>query len=191
VVRSRNGFVRFACLPSRELAFERLRATKEFLFSPQECGLAFETGKVCMGSFFGTMRELFGRPHDIHDDWKQSISYYLDVDVDPGRRGHSGPSPVQLLLRVADWKGDLELQLRMQRRGGPDSHDVLEDGSDVLPADLRVHVLTFFLGYVEGLASGAPLGDFEREYAYGELKGLRYGVRGGVPFDEARRPASS
>jgi hypothetical protein len=99
---------------------------------------------------------------------------------------------VQLLLRVADWKGGLELELRMQLRGGPDTFDVLEDGSDVLPANLRVEVLGFFLGYVEGLASsGVPLGDFEREYAYDGLKGLRYGVRGGVPFDEARRSASS
>jgi hypothetical protein len=192
VVVSRDGFVKFTCLPSREHAFERLGATKAFLLSSRECGLAFEAGKVCMGTFFGAMRKLFGRPHDIHDDWKQSISYYLDVDVDPGKRGHAGLSPVQLLLRVADWKGDLELQLRMPRRGGPDSRDLLEDGSDLLPAELRVHVLGFLLGYVEGLASsGVPLGDFEREYVYGEQKGLRYGVRGGVPFDEARKSASS
>ena len=58
----------------------------------------------------------------------------------------------------------------------------------MLPADLRVAVLTFFLGYVEGFAATAPLSDFEREYAYGEVQGRRYGVRGGVPFDEAREP---
>ncbi len=56
----------------------------------------------------------------------------------------------------------------------------------MLPADLRVQVLSFFLGYVEGVASRTPLPDFEREYAYGEVQGLRYGVNDGVPFDEAQ-----
>lgn len=131
------------------------------------------------------MHALFGRPHDIHDDWKQSISYYLDVHVNPAARGRSDLRPVTLLLRASDWKGSLDLQLRMARRGDRSSRDVLEDGDDVLPAELRVAVLSFFIGYVEGFASRAPLPDFERTYAYGEVEGLKYGVRAGAPFDEA------
>lgn len=185
-IHTQDGFARFTCLASRARALQRLRATKEFLFSSEECLLAFDTARVSNGRFFGAMLELFGRPHDVHDDWKQSISYYLDVKADPARRGRPDLKPVRLLLRVADWKGSLELQLRGPWRRGQDSRQGLEDVNDVLPADLRVQVLSFFLGYVEGVASRTPLPDFEREYAYGEVQGLRYGVNDGVPFDEAQ-----
>lgn len=185
-VRTPDGFARFTSLPSRDLAFHRLRATKPLLPSPQERQLELETSQVDRGEFFAAVHALFGRPHDMHDDWTGSISYYLDVDVDPARHGRFDLSPVKLLLGVVEQSRSLELRLRMQRRADPDEGEAPGVGDDVLPPDLRVAVRRALLGYVQDYASRTRLPDFERAYPGFEVKRPRYGVRDGVPFDEAR-----
>lgn len=89
-----------------------------------------------------------------------------------------------LMLKVSDWKGGLQMRLQMPRRDQDDS--VLEEGNDVLPEPLREEVLGYFLGFLEGYISVGPMQEFERRYAYSGIAVMRYGVKDGVPFDEAK-----
>ena len=177
-LRAPDGSLAYAYLPSRDHALHRLRETKPLReTSPLPSLMRIES--LSCGAVFGALWSCFGPPHDIHDDWKQSISYYFDVAVEPRARGLDG-RPVRLLLEVSDWKGGLRVELRMPRRDSEDH--VLEHGEDVLPAQVRPLPGEYLVGFARGYAETGSLLDFERTHPGG--KG-RFGVRRGVPFDEA------
>lgn len=180
-IASRDGFVRFRYNPSLEHAVARLRETKEFLLTDQGFRLALEAASLSPAAVCGALWHLFGPPQDLYDDWKMSFAYYFDVFVDPSVRRPELTTPARLLLRVADWKGAVELRLSMQRRGEGDI--VLEHGEDILPIELQDQVLAFFIGYLQGYLETGPLHDFERSIPPA-AGGGRYGVRDGVPFVE-------
>jgi hypothetical protein len=181
---SDDGFVRYTYCPSRDYALKRLRETKEFLHAGGSLPLRLHVARLSCGAVCGALWHYFGPPHDIHDDWKQSFSFFFDVTVTPSVRCPQLTEPVTLLLEVSDWKGGPQMELRMPRRGEGDY--VLEEGNDLLPEQLRGEVLGFFLGFLEGYIATGPLQEFERRYAYGGLKGRRYGVQNGTPFDEVQ-----
>jgi hypothetical protein len=172
----------------RDRTARRIRATKE-LMGPLEFGLFLGLGNLDLGFFFGALRAVFGPPHDLVDKWKGSSSYEFRVDID--RRMLRQRAPRRFVLRLRDHKGGLDPQLREPVRGKGDWS--LRRADAVVPPGVEEHVVLWLLGFLEGFAETAVLQDFERTYprgcvieegGAGEERRYRYGVRGGVPFDD-------
>ena len=72
------------------------------------------------------------------------------------------------------------MRLRMSCRSADDA--TLEAGDDLLPEKMRREVLAYFHGFCLGCIASGQLHDLDRCIAGGSSAGLRYGVRGGVPF---------
>lgn len=178
-----DGLVRIDQLPkSREAVVQRLRATKEIMWqSWRYARLDDVVADMNTGALFGVLWSCFGVPLGMHDNWKSSIAYYFDVQVEPARLGHAGVAPVRWMLRASDWKSAPRIELSMDSRG-PDDH--LEVGDDVYPENLGLYVLSFFEGFVRGYLASGPLVDFELAYNYRYGRRAKYGVRGGRAFDD-------
>ncbi len=186
-VATPDGFARYRYLPTREDAVRRLQETKRFLSTTDNLPLIMHIARLNSGAICGALWRAFGPPHDIHDDWKQSFSFYFDVDIAPWVHEPRLAKPVTLLLEVSDWKGGPRIELSMPRQSATDIY--LEAGEDVLPGPLREEVVVLFLGYVEDRRRRRALKSFERSYPPGYEEG-RYGARGGIPFDHVPSVAS-
>lgn len=163
------------------LIVRRLEETKSFL-SSTSFAFQLEAAHVSCGLVFGALWSWFGPPHDIHDDYKESISYYLDTEVRPRARGLDR-APVRLLTAVSNWKGSVQIELRMPRRRRDDL--TLEEGDDLLPRGLREEVAGFLLGFLEGYGGTGRLHDFTRPRpAAAGAPRSRFGARSGKPFDD-------
>lgn len=183
-LRSEDGFVSWDTTSDRRWALRRLSATKELLRSPDPGGPGSD---LHAGLVFGAMRGVFGHPHDVHDDLDSSSSWVLRLDVEPARLGRS-EAPARLVLYLRDWRGAVRTELRMPRRGPRDRR--LETGDDLLPGDLRELAVRWLVDYLEDHAAITRLPDFQRAYPLGDEVAYTYGVRDGVPFDDAPPPVT-
>ncbi len=183
-VATPDGFARYRPLRTREEVMRRLRETKEFLSAEtSDLQMSMYIAGLNSGAVCGALWRAFGPPHDLHDDWKSSFSYYLDVIVAPSSHDPGIDRPVTLLLEVSDWKGGPRINLYMPRRSEDDIY--LESGDEILPGNLRQEVVLLFLGWLEDRRRRRALKSFERSYP-GGYGGERYGVKHGVPFDHVR-----
>ena len=191
-----DGLVTYEYSSRRELAARRIEATTE-MTGTLDFDLSLALCDHNLGLVFGALRAVFGPAHDIVDDYKSSSSYFLVVRI-ARRSRQRAEAPTRFLLELCDYKGALHATL-CEPRSGPGRY-LVRSADDVLPRALRQHVVLWLLGYLEGWAEKVPLPDFERAYPRGctpeaggagaERGCYRYGVRAGVPFDDAH-PARS
>ncbi len=142
-----------------------------------------ELNKIGNATIVGTLWNCFGPPQDIYDDWKQSYSFFFDLIIRRQLIDARFNDEAHLFMSVWDWKGGPSIQLRMPKRNERDY--VLEDGKDILTDEMQLYSLAYFVGFIKGYAESGRLHDFERTCPYGEAQGKKYGVRNGIPFDEA------
>ena len=183
-LESEDGILRYEYCPSREYVLKRLKETKEISSTYfQMRSIYAELNRIGKAKIVGALWNCFGPPQDIYDNWKQSYSFFFDLIIQRHLMDDRFSNAVHLFMSVWDMKGNPSIQLRMPRRDENDC--VLEDGKDILTDEMRLYSLSYFIGFIKGYASSGQLHDFERTYPYGEAQGKKYGVRNGIPFDEA------